>query len=225
MKVIIFGARSVASQLWHYITHDSPDEVVGFAVDAAYREADTLHGLPLVDFETVETRFHPDDHAMIVSIGYADQNRRRERRANEALAKGYRLAKFVASRAIIQLEDLIGDNSVIQNGAIVQPFARVGAGVVVGPGSVIAHHATVEDYCYLAPNVTIGANVTLNSHCFVGVSASIIPGVTVAPSCFVAAGAVVVKDTEPGTMYVGVPARPRELPASFLGEGELSDRS
>ena len=212
-KIVIFGAQPLASQLWYYLTHDSPDEVVGFTVDSAYRQSDRFHDLPLVDFETVELHFAPADHAMIVSLGVTDQNRLREARCVAARRKGYRLGNFIASRAITYPDLSLGDNSVIYDGAVVQPFASIGSGVTIRTGAVVAHHGTIGDYCYLAPRATLGGNVTLESHCFIGLNATIVSGVTVAERCFVAAGAVVTKDTESGYSYLGSPARRRALTA------------
>ena len=215
MKIVIFGAQPLASQLWHYITHDSPNEVAGFTVDSAYREADSYHGLPLVDFETVQERFPPQDHGMMIALGYTDQNRLRDRRSQEARVKGYSLNTHVGSHAMVFTDGMIGENTLIQNGAMVSPFASVGSGVMLCSGSVVSHHSTVEDYCYIAPGAILGGNSVIRSHCFVGLNATVLSGVTVAERCFVAAGALVTKDTEPGFMYVGSPARRRPLPAVF----------
>lgn len=60
---------------------------------------------------------------------------------------------------------------------------------------------------------TEGKPVTVGAGCWIGAGATILPGVTVADGCVVAAGAVVTRDTEPDSLYAGVPARKiRDLP-------------
>jgi acetyltransferase-like isoleucine patch superfamily enzyme len=53
----------------------------------------------------------------------------------------------------------------------------------------------------------------------VGAGAVLRPGITVGEEAFVAAGAVVIRDVDPRTVVMGVPARPvREVPeADLLG--------
>ena len=50
-KLVLFGAGDIARLAHVYFTRDSEHEVVGFAVDAAFRDCDTFCGLPLIDYE------------------------------------------------------------------------------------------------------------------------------------------------------------------------------
>jgi len=52
------------------------------------------------------------------------------------------------------------------------------------------------------PRTVIGDGVRIAYH------ATVLAGVTLAPDSMVGAGALVTRDTEPGTVHVGVPARP-----------------
>lgn len=61
MKVIIFGNGKFASLAWYCRMNDSQDEVVGFAVDAPYITESKFHGLPVVDFASVEDAFPPGE--------------------------------------------------------------------------------------------------------------------------------------------------------------------
>ena len=50
-KLVIFGAGPSAKLAHYYFTRDSAHDVVAFAVDQEYRQADTFLDLPLVSFE------------------------------------------------------------------------------------------------------------------------------------------------------------------------------
>ncbi|MCP4383169.1 MAG: acetyltransferase [Hyphomicrobiales bacterium] len=224
MKVVIFGASSLASQLWYLLSHNGSHEVVGFTVDAAFRQADSFHNLPLVDFEIVETVFSPAEHGMFVPVGYADMNGLREARSRTARDKGYRLPSYIASRAMTWPDLDVGDGCLVLDGAIVQPFSSLGEGTSVRSGAVVSHHGTIGDYTYVAPGAVLGGNARIGNRCVIGLNATIISGVTVRDRCFVAAGAVVTKDTEPGRMYLGAPARKRPLPTEALRSGATKRR-
>jgi len=51
-------------------------------------------------------------------------------------------------------------------------------------------------------------NVTLRRFATVGTNAVIMPGVTLAEGCVIGACSLVTKDTEPWTIYTGIPAKP-----------------
>jgi acetyltransferase-like isoleucine patch superfamily enzyme len=53
-----------------------------------------------------------------------------------------------------------------------------------------------------------GGDVQIGEGSVIGLGAVIRDGVEIAAGSFIGAGAVVVRDTEPGGVYVGSPARP-----------------
>jgi acetyltransferase EpsM len=57
-------------------------------------------------------------------------------------------------------------------------------------------------------NASFGGAVVVEDYASIGVGSSIKPGVTIGKGAVVGVGAVVIKDVEPGTTVVGVPAKP-----------------
>ena len=214
MKVVIFGNKKLASVAWYVLTHDSPHEVVGFTVDGAYLTEKTLHGLPVVAFEQVEKYFPPESIAMIAALGA--RNRLREEKHRAGKAKGFRFISYVSSRAMTWPDLTIGENCMLYEAAVVQPFARLGDGVTLRPGASVSHHATIGDNCFFAGNSCVGGAVNIGERCFLGLNATVRDHITVAAGCFIAAGAVVTADTEENGIYVGVPARRRPEPADGM---------
>ena len=58
-RVVIFGAGDIARLAHRYFSTDSPHEVIGFVVDAGFKAADTLMGLPVVERPIALERFPP----------------------------------------------------------------------------------------------------------------------------------------------------------------------
>src|SRR4051812_8793695 len=98
-KLIVVGDGEFAEIAHEYFTHDSPYQVAGFAVEAAYRTRAEFCGLPVVPFEDVETHFPPAEFDAYVAVTYTQLNRVRARLYRAAKAKGYRAASYVSSRA------------------------------------------------------------------------------------------------------------------------------
>jgi maltose O-acetyltransferase len=55
--------------------------------------------------------------------------------------------------------------------------------------------------------------ITIGNGVWIGANSTILPGVTIGDGCVIAAGAVVTKDCKPNGLYLGVPARRKELEA------------
>lgn len=220
MDVVIFGLAEQSSVTWHLLSHCRRQRyrVVGFTVDAAYRRVDTLHDLPVVDFERVEDAFPAATCAMIVPLGWKGMNHLRMAKVAAARAKGYELLPFVADGAIVPPDCTVRPNTIIQPGAIVAPFARIGENCSLRFGSIISHHVRLADHCFVATGATVSGNAEIGERCVLGVGSVVRDGIRVAPGCFIGAGAVVVADTQENGVYLGVPARLQATPADQLRE-------
>src|SRR5947199_3868172 len=94
-RLVLIGDGEFAEIAYEYFTHDSPHEVVGFAVERAYLKRDELFGLPVVPFDGLEARFDPSAHAAFVAVTYTQLNRVRARLFRAVKAKGFRPVSYV----------------------------------------------------------------------------------------------------------------------------------
>ena len=205
--VVIFGDLRFA-QLAHFcLAHDSPWKVVGFTVDAAWRKAERFEGLPLVDFETLESRFPPDEAKLLIPAGFQRLNGLRRERFESAKKRGYGFASYISSRASVWPGLEIGANCLVYEHAIVQPFSTIGDNVTVRSGAHVSHHCRVESHAFISAEVAMAGDVRVGEQAFIGIGAVLKDGLRIAPRSFIGAGAVVVRDTEEGAAYAGNPAR------------------
>ncbi len=93
---------------------------------------------------------------------------------------------------------------------IMEEFVRVGPYVKILTGTHQIRHNELRRW---PSDPTIQKPVLIKRGTWIGVGSIIIPGVTIAEGCVIGAGAVVVKDTTPNGLYMGVPAkRIKDLP-------------
>ena len=207
MNVVIFGLGQQSTPIWYMLTYDSPYRVVGFTVDEAYRTTNIFRGLPLVSFEGVEEYFPPHAHRMFVPLGWKRMNGLRAENFTQGTAKGYSFISYISSRALIWSSLQIGENCIIQDGVIVEPFARIGHNCNLRSGCMIADHAIISDHCFIGAWAVVAGGAVIGERCVLGLNSTVCDGIKVAPGCFIGMGAVVTTDTEKNGVYVGVPAR------------------
>lgn len=201
-KVVLFGTGRGAEVAHRFLLADSDVEVVGFAVDAAHRKSDVHRGLPLVDFESVEQHFPPDDFSMLILLGYQQMNRLRQKKFEEAKAKGYRLASYVSS-AIFQPEPIRhGENCFILDNQSISLDVVIGNNVVMWSSNHIGDLSVIEDHAWVASHVTVAANVTIGPRAFLGIGATITNGARIGEEAFIGADVLVTGDIAPKAVHV-----------------------
>ncbi len=201
-RLILFGAGDIARLAHDYFTRDSDHEVVAFAVDGEYRQADQFLGLPLVDFAEVPRVYPSDRFDMFVALSYTRMNQMRAAKYEQARALGYRLVSYVSSRCTFLTDQPIGDNCFILEDNTVQPMVRIGNDVTLWSGTHIGHDAVIEDHCFIASHVVVSGYVRIRSYCFIGVNATLRNSITIAPRTLIGGGAVIMSDTVEGGVYV-----------------------
>ena len=202
-RLVLFGAGDIARLAHFYFSTDSPYEVVGFAVDRAYRDADTLCGLPVVASDEVAERFPAADHAMFVALSYTRMNAVRRQKYDEMKRLGYSLASYISSRCSFLTREPVGDNLFILEDNTVQPFVTIGDNVTLWSGNHIGHDSRVGSHTFISSHVVVSGHVRIGESCFIGVNATLRNAIAIGDRSLIGAGAVIMKDTAPGSVYLG----------------------
>ncbi len=203
-KVVIFGTTEMAMLSHYYLTHDSPHEVVAFTVDRNFIKEEMLCGLPIVPFEDIEIIYPPDDYKMLIAIQFNRVNRTRAEKYSQAKGKGYGLISYISSKANTWPGLVAGDNCVIADGSVVNPFVEIGNNVTIA-GSFIGHHSIIKDHCFLAAHAVVLGGTIIEPYCFIGANATIRHGAHIARECIIGAGVFINKNTRERSVYVGKP--------------------
>lgn len=91
--------------------------------------------------------------------------------------------------------------------SVVNAGARLGDNVIVNTGAIVEHDCEVGDHAHVATGARLASTVRIGAGAHVGAGAIIRQGITVGDGAVIGAGAVVVRDVEARTVVVGVPAR------------------
>jgi acetyltransferase-like isoleucine patch superfamily enzyme len=103
---------------------------------------------------------------------------------------------------------VIGDNCIILEGCIVQPFAEIGNNVIMGCSSLVGHDCVIGDHCFLAPGAVTLGYVRVGPYCFLGANSTIRDGITVGSDCLIGAGVNITRNTEEKQVFIGSEAEP-----------------
>ena len=213
--LVLIGAGEFAQIACEYFEHDSNYDVVAFSVEHEYLTQPTLANRPVVAYETMEAHYSPTDVEVFVAIPASQLNRLRTRLYQDAKRRGYRFATYVSTRAFVWRNAELGENSFIFEGNVIQPFVRIGNNCILWSGNHVGHRTVVRDNVFVASHAVISGYCEIGESSFIGVNATFNDHVKVASDNLVGAGALVTRDTEPGRIYVGSPAKAVPGKSSF----------
>lgn len=206
-SLILVGAGEFARIACEYFRFDSDYDVLAFSVERDFMAESTLAGLPVVPYEDLEAHYPPDQVELFVAVPATQLNRLRQRLHRDAGRRGYRFATYVSSRAFVWRNAQIGENTFIFEGNVVQPFVSIGNNCVLWSGNHLGHRSVVHDNVFIASHAVISGYCSIGENSFIGVNATLKDGVKIAADNVIGAASVVVRDTEPGCVYVGHPAK------------------
>lgn len=149
-----------------------------------------------------------------VAIAIADAGVR-ERLTDRAAEAGIAICDIRAPNVVT------GDNVVIGEGSVLQPFAMLTSDIRIGRGfhaniySYVAHDCVIGDFVTFAPGVKCNGNVHIEDRAYIGTGAILRQGTPDKPliigaGATIGMGAVVTKNVPAGVTVVGNPARPLE---------------
>lgn len=205
--VVIFGTGAMAEVAAVYLRAHSDYRIVGYTVDAAFRGGDRHDGLPLVAWEELERHFPPDEVLLFGPMTYKRMNTIRRDRYLEGKARGYGFARFIHPGAHVHATE-IGENCLILEVNVIQPFVTIGDNVILWSMNHIGHHSRIGDHCFLASQVGIAGNVTVGPECHLAGKAGISAGLTLGRSCALLNAARVTRSLPDHAVFEGDALRP-----------------
>jgi|LSQX01.3.fsa_nt_gb acetyltransferase EpsM len=128
------------------------------------------------------------------------------------LMKSYHIPDELLATAIHPTAYLM-EGSHIGNGSLLAPHAMTSYGVRIGKNSYIsgssflAHNCVVGDYCTVSAGAIVGSRANICEGAHIGLNACIREDVTVGKYSIIGMGGVVIRNTEPYSIYAGNPAK------------------
>jgi len=208
LPVILIGNTLAADILLGYLRLDPRYEILGSAVDDTYIDKNILVDLPCVGLSRLLELFPPEQHAVIMAIGYDNLNRTRESMFVKVKELGYTVLTYIHPDAKIYSEHPVGEGSVVLPNAVIEPHACVGVNTAIWCNTTVAHHAVVGDHCWIASGTVLSGQAKVGRNSFVGVNATVVNKVEVGEYNVIGAAALISKCTKPYAVHL---ARSGEL--------------
>lgn len=195
---------------------DDRYEVVAFCVDKDYITQKMYEGIPLVAFDDIEQHYSIDEYKLFIPLSYTKVNKLREKKFNEARAKGYRFISYIHPKATIASNAIIGENCFIFEDNTIQPFVTIEDNCILWSGNHVGHHSVIKAHTFVASHVVISGGVVVGESTFIGVNATLRDHISIGRSNVIGAGALILSDTEDNNVYMAESTKVSKVPSNRL---------
>ena len=200
-NLIIIGAGGYAKSVLDSVDHMNFC-MVGY-IDEIKPKGTDHQGYPVLG-DTIDCVEHPEEYVYFVAIG---NNAKRKAWFDKLKARHLSLINVIDKSALVSHASTIGEGSFIGKLAILNHGSSVGDNCVINTRALIEHGCHITNHVNVSTNATLNGDVICEEGCFVG-SGTVINGqLTIGEWSLVGSGAVVIKDVNPHTTVVGVPAK------------------
>jgi sugar O-acyltransferase (sialic acid O-acetyltransferase NeuD family) len=206
--LVIFGATDLASMARYCATKDHGRNVAAFVVDAGYRTQEEFHGIPVIEWPEMLSRFTPAETDCFIALGYRAMRRRRAV-YEQVRGAGYGCINLVSPASYVAKSAHMGENNLIMPGVVIEPGVQLGSNNVIWSNATICHDTVIGSHNFLAANVTLGGHVRLGDGNFIGFSATVLHYIVVGNEVLIGAQTLVRQSTRDLHQYWGVPASDR----------------
>ncbi|MFP5416439.1 MAG: NeuD/PglB/VioB family sugar acetyltransferase [Actinomycetes bacterium] len=121
-----------------------------------------------------------------------------------------RYATLVDPTVRIPRSCTVGVGTILLAGVVLTADVTIGRHAVCMPHVTLTHDVVLEDYATLTAGVSLAGGVRVGEAAYVGMNASAREGVTIGAEAILGMGAALIGDQPGGSVYTGVPARPRK---------------
>lgn len=184
--LLVFGTGKIAEAVSYFFNRDSAYKIEAYIVDDCYWTKDSFLNKPVVKLSEVHLNFNTQEYVAFVAVGYQGMNKLRGEKYAYLKNLGYAFASYCSP--YVQGDFSIGANTIIMDGAVVQPLAQFANNVFVWGGAMVGHHAKIQDNCWLTGGCLIGGSVDLGEGSFVGMGAILGQEVKTGAECMFGAG-------------------------------------
>ncbi|HTF02977.1 MAG TPA: acetyltransferase [Bacteroidia bacterium] len=208
MKVVIVGARADghAKVVLEILLAMKKFTVAGFIDDDPAKKGLLIRGIPVIGgmSDLPDLIAKNQIAGAMAAIGHNEMRRN----LSEQIEKfGLELINAIHPTVHFDSDVVIGKGCYIGQGVIVVTGSKIGNSVNIHTGTTIDHDNVIEDGANIGPGTHTAGRVHIGKDAFLGTGTNVIPDCRIGEGAITGAGTVVIRDLEPFTKSVGVPAR------------------
>lgn len=198
-KVIIYGAGSLAREIFEYATGDKnfDTQIIGYTTDFGVNEEfQNFTKLKFFNFNEVLST--------VMFLVCISEPTARKKIFDKIESKGFKAYTYIHPTALISKSSKISEGCIIYPYSVVSTNTFLGVGVVINSYSGIGHDVKVGNFTTISAQIDLAGFVTIGNQCFLGSGSRVLPNKKIGDNCKIGAGVTVIRSMASGTTALPV---------------------
>lgn len=202
-KIIILGAGGFAREVIWLIEEINKKHQLFEILGVISNEEDEKINYKYLGNDDVLKSYDCKDIGLVLAIGSVKIRRKIINKINQMK---FDYPNIIANDCILGNHIKLGQGNIICSHTILTTDIMIGNFNIINLSCTIGHDVIMNDFNTINPGSNISGNVKIENLTEIGTGSKIIQGISIGKENILGAGCVVVKNTEPCSTYVGVPA-------------------
>lgn len=196
-QLIIYGIGRFAEYAAYVFENDSHYDVIGFCIENdLLKKIKSSKQRKIIPFEEVDKLYSPNNISIFIAVG---NNLVRKNIYQITKDKGFNHASYISSKATSWPNLVVGENTFISEGNIIQPFSTIGNNSILF-NNQIGHHCSIGNHTLISVCI-LGGNVKVCDMSYIGMGSVVKQNTMVEEKNIIGMGCIIDKDTKPGSVF------------------------
>lgn len=206
-KIIVIGGGGHAKVLIDLIRTVGIYEIVGI-LDLQLNVDVKVLGVPVLGNDGLLPQLYENGVTIAcIGVGSIKDNGKRKNLYDEVKNIGFNIPSLVHPKSVVSGGVQISEGVQVMAGAIIQTGSLVGENTIINTGAIVEHDCKIGRNVHLCPGSVLSGGCTVGNGAFVGAGVTIRHEVEIGKNAIVAAGAVVINNVLERAIVRGVPAK------------------
>lgn len=215
IRCILLGAGGHARVLVDALRAAGGVELAGVLDSGVQTPGTSVLGVPVLGGdELLDGMKARGVSTFVVSVGSVGDASVRRRLFELGRQRGLKPLTVRHPAAVVSNAARVAEGCQLLASCIVNVGSVLGENVIINSGAIVEHDCEIGAHAHVASGAVLAGGVRVGTGAHIGVGATVRQGISIGAGAIVGAGAAVVKDVAAQTMVVGVPARNIERKAN-----------
>lgn len=185
-KLIIIGTGTNSHLAYSFVTYHKLFDVIGYAVNEQYKNAETFNGLRLYSLENLFEEVGHRNFTCFIAVLWNHLNRDRRTIYEFCKKHDIPLTNLISPLAVVRSE-LTGDNIWLHDNVVVQNGTVLGSDVAVMQGTLIGANCHVGSHCFFGAHSLLAGGCTIGEQSFMGLNSVVFDDTKIGKKCIIGA--------------------------------------